>query len=73
MRTTIDAAGRVVVPKPIRDAAGLVGGVAVEIEWDGHSVRMSVPAVEVGVDGLGPDDPGLPLADILTAISAQRR
>jgi AbrB family looped-hinge helix DNA binding protein len=31
MRTTIDAAGRIVVPKSLRDALGLSGGQAVEI------------------------------------------
>jgi len=72
MRTTIDAAGRIVVPKPVRDAAGLVGGTEVEIEWDGESVRLSVPVVEVGPQGLGPHDDGLPLAEILAAIDAQR-
>ncbi len=32
MKTTIDTAGRIVVPKPLRDALGLVGGEALEIE-----------------------------------------
>lgn len=31
MRSTIDAAGRVVIPKPLRDAMGLVGGDAIEL------------------------------------------
>lgn len=31
MRTTIDRAGRVVVPKPMRDELGLQGGEEVEI------------------------------------------
>ena len=31
MRTTIDNAGRVVVPKPLRDALGLGAGQAIEI------------------------------------------
>jgi AbrB family looped-hinge helix DNA binding protein len=31
MRTTIDAAGRVVVPKPLRDALGLSAGQTIEI------------------------------------------
>lgn len=31
MRSTIDAAGRVVIPKPIRDSLGLTGGRAIEI------------------------------------------
>ena len=47
MRTTIDAGGRVVVPKPMRDLLGLVAGSEVEIELDGATgeVRISpVPA-----------------------------
>ncbi len=37
MRTTIDAAGRVVVPKALRDRAGLVAGQDIEItERDGR-------------------------------------
>ena len=31
MRTTIDAAGRIVVPKPLREAIGLNAGQAVEV------------------------------------------
>lgn len=32
METTIDAAGRVVVPKPLRDALGLTAGARIRIE-----------------------------------------
>ncbi|MBA3419276.1 MAG: AbrB/MazE/SpoVT family DNA-binding domain-containing protein [Geodermatophilaceae bacterium] len=31
MRTTIDAAGRVVIPKQFRDALGLSGGASIEV------------------------------------------
>lgn len=37
MRTTIDAGGRVVIPKPIRDRLGLTAGREVEIEYDDAS------------------------------------
>ena len=37
MRSAIDAAGRIVIPKPMRDRLGLDRGRAVEIrERDGH-------------------------------------
>ena len=41
MRTTIDAAGRVVIPKAIRDRIGLRAGTTeVEIEVDGAGIRI---------------------------------
>ncbi|MDH4345617.1 MAG: AbrB/MazE/SpoVT family DNA-binding domain-containing protein [Thermoleophilia bacterium] len=37
MKTTIDKAGRIVIPKPMRDELGLRGGTEVEVELvDGH-------------------------------------
>lgn len=44
MRTTIDSAGRVVIPKQIRDLLGLRGGEEVEVvERDGHIEIDAVP------------------------------
>jgi len=42
MRTTIDKAGRVVVPKEIRDGAGLLPGQAIDINLVGHQVVIEV-------------------------------
>jgi AbrB family looped-hinge helix DNA binding protein len=39
MRTTIDKAGRLVIPKPLRDRAGLRPG-EVEITVDGAGIRV---------------------------------
>ncbi|HZI98735.1 MAG TPA: AbrB/MazE/SpoVT family DNA-binding domain-containing protein [Actinomycetales bacterium] len=49
MRTTIDRAGRLVVPKQIRDRLGLVAGTGVEIsERDGEVVlRPLGPAIRL--------------------------
>jgi AbrB family looped-hinge helix DNA binding protein len=40
MRTTIDKAGRLVIPRALRDRIGLVGGGEVELELDGSAVRV---------------------------------
>jgi AbrB family looped-hinge helix DNA binding protein len=40
MRTTIDKAGRVVIPAPIRDRAGLTPGTELEISIDDLGVRL---------------------------------
>lgn len=40
MRTTIDKAGRLVIPRVLRDRIGLAGGGEVEIELDGAAVRI---------------------------------
>jgi AbrB family looped-hinge helix DNA binding protein len=47
MRTTIDAAGRVIVPKAIRDALGLTEGTALEIEVRDGAVVLEPPLTEV--------------------------
>jgi len=41
MRTTIDRAGRLVIPRSLRDRIGLSDGGAVEIELDGAAVRVA--------------------------------
>jgi len=40
MRTTIDKAGRVVIPASIRDRAGLAAGTTLEITVDEFGVRL---------------------------------
>lgn len=56
MRTTIDKAGRVVIPKPIREALGLDAGTELDIEIDGVAIRLegvaSGQACLKEVDGL---------------------
>lgn len=45
MRATIDRAGRVVIPQPLRESAGLAPG-EVEVVADGAGVRIEPVAVE---------------------------
>jgi len=40
MRTTIDKAGRVVIPAPIRDRAGLRAGSELEVTQDESGIRL---------------------------------
>jgi AbrB family looped-hinge helix DNA binding protein len=40
MRATIDKAGRLVIPRSLRDRIGLGGGGEVELELDGAAVRI---------------------------------
>jgi AbrB family looped-hinge helix DNA binding protein len=51
MRTTIDKAGRLVIPRPLRDRIGLAGGGVVELELDGAAIRIE----PVGGSGLRED------------------
>lgn len=45
MRITIDRAGRIVVPKPLREALGLIGGEELEISVGGDGrLELEVPA-----------------------------
>jgi len=46
MRTTIDHAGRVVIPKALRDRAGLKPGGAVEIRFNDGSIEIAAPPPE---------------------------
>lgn len=50
MRTTIDKAGRIVVPKPLREELGLTGGTEIEIGLvDGH-IEIEVAPTEMWLE-----------------------
>ncbi len=80
MMITIDAAGRVVIPKAIRDALGLAAGVPLVVTSDGVGVRIE-PApqggrvVEVGGELVVESSTGRPVSDseLREAIDAGRR
>jgi AbrB family looped-hinge helix DNA binding protein len=40
MQVTIDKAGRLVIPRPLRERIGLVGGGTVDIDIDGSDLRI---------------------------------
>jgi AbrB family looped-hinge helix DNA binding protein len=53
MRTTIDAAGRIVIPKKIREAAGLRPGSEVEVTLCDDTIRVEIPAVSFHLERRG--------------------
>jgi AbrB family looped-hinge helix DNA binding protein len=52
MSVTIDGAGRIVIPKALRERAGLVPGVELLIELDGTGIHIE-PAAGVGLEQRG--------------------
>lgn len=46
MTITIDPAGRVVIPKPIRDQLHLQSGAELEVETRGNEIHLKVPTAE---------------------------
>jgi AbrB family looped-hinge helix DNA binding protein len=55
MRTTIDAAGRIVVPKPLREELGFTAGTELELEAVDGRLEVAVPSrvvVENGPHGV---------------------
>ena len=52
MRTTIDRAGRVVIPRSLRNRIGLAGGGEVQIEIEGAAIRIEpVAGTKLREDG----------------------
>jgi AbrB family looped-hinge helix DNA binding protein len=51
MRTTIDAAGRLVVPKPLRDELGLAAGTELEVEAVDGRLEVAIPSRVRAEDG----------------------
>jgi len=47
MKTSIDPAGRMVIPKPIREAAGLRPGDSLEVTYRDGRIEIEPAAVEV--------------------------
>lgn len=79
MRTTIDRAGRVVVPKTIRDRLALSGGETLEIEEHEGLIELrrpesDTPLVETESGHLTfADGPGHDAEDVRRLLEASRR
>ena len=80
MRTTIDNAGRVVIPKELRAALNLIGGDEVEITLEGERIELTPAFRKVqlrrGPHGLLTSDlqlPGIGPAEVREALERTRR
>ena len=62
MKVTIDAAGRLVLPKPLREALGIAGGATVEVTLRDGRVEIEVPPAQVRLESHG---------DVLVAVPTQ--
>jgi AbrB family looped-hinge helix DNA binding protein len=81
MRITIDRAGRVVIPKPVRDQARLEAGMEIEVEFrDGRielepattPMRLVKRAKRATIEA-GGEMPTLTNADVRTVLEQVRR
>jgi AbrB family looped-hinge helix DNA binding protein len=50
MRISIDAAGRIVIPKALRDAAGLHDGQALDVEVRDGRIEIDIPSTPVRLE-----------------------
>lgn len=50
MRTTIDAAGRIVVPKSVREAMGLTAGRQVDVFYTDGKIEIEIAPADVVVE-----------------------
>lgn len=81
MRTTIDAAGRIVVPKSLREAMGLTAGRTIDMVFaDGRiEIELAPVEVELETDGQLPrlvaaeDQPELSDQQVRDVLEAVRR
>ncbi|WP_248579552.1 AbrB/MazE/SpoVT family DNA-binding domain-containing protein [Nocardioides sp. InS609-2] len=81
MRTTIDSAGRIVVPKPVRDAMGLLPGRAIDVVFTDGRIEIEIAPASVRISDAGglptlvpeADLPPLTEQDVRDTIEATRR
>lgn len=80
MRIPIDAAGRLVIPKALRDAAGIVPGGVVEATLRDGRIELAAPSAEVRLEKRGrivvavhePGTPTLTTEDVQATIDRLR-
>jgi AbrB family looped-hinge helix DNA binding protein len=81
MRTTIDGAGRVVIPKAVRDEARLEAGAEIDVEFRDGRIEIAPAAVPMRLTGRGSEAiveaegsmPVLTADDVRDALERTRR
>ena len=64
MKATIDSAGRLVVPKALRDALGLRPGQDLDVQLKDGRLEIEVPATPMRLKGRGKSLAAVPLAKL---------
>lgn len=78
MRTTIDVAGRIVVPKALRDELGLTGGEELEIVVRDGRLEVETPPIAMHLERRGavmvavPDEVVVPLTAAMVRETLER-
>jgi len=71
MSVAIDAAGRLVIPKAVRDAAGILPGTPLAIRFRDGRIEIEPAPLEVAVRKVGGVAVATPVSDVPT-LSAQQ-
>lgn len=73
MKATIDAAGRIVVPKPLRQALGLKAGQALEIRAGDGRLEIEIAATPMQLEKRGKGVVAVPGAELPPLTAEQVR
>jgi AbrB family looped-hinge helix DNA binding protein len=73
MRATIDAAGRIVVPKPLREQLGLKAGQSLEIRAGDGRLEIEIAPTAMNLERRGKGVVAVPAANLPTLTADQVR